>query len=241
MFQPDGPTFWELLDQSLCNLEDGYDKLAPKFDATPFRTPDVILEAVSNHLGGEQSVDSTLDMCCGTGAAMYWNRRLARHRNVGLDGSQGMLDQAAKHCANAPGIAPNECVKGDALAPPFHEEFDLVTCFGAFGHFLPREEKELVAGVKQCLKPGGRFAYVTHPEISKFDVKALPYRLFNAAMLVRNAVIDPPFVMYYLGFTTETSTALLEAEGFSVDVQTGILPAPFSRLHMVVATKGDAQ
>lgn len=237
MFQPDGPSFWELLDQSLCNLEDGYDKLAPKFDATPFRTPDVILEAVSQHIGTDESLDAALDMCCGTGAAMYFNRRLARHRNVGLDGSQGMLDQAMAHCADAPGSAPNEAVKGDAMKPPFHEEFDLVTCFGAFGHFLPREEVELVRGVKQCLKPGGRFVYVTHPEISKFDVRALPYRLFNAAMLVRNAVIDPPFVMYYLGFTTETSTALLEGEGFDVQVEVGQLPEPFHRLHLVTATK----
>ena len=237
MFHPDGPSFWELLDQSLCNLEDGYDKLAPKFDMTPFRTPDVILEAVSHLLGEEQSVDAALDMCCGTGAAMYWNRRLARVRNVGLDGSQGMLDQAAAHCAEAPGVAANETIKGDAMDPPFDEEFDLVTCFGAFGHFLPREELLLVKGIAKSLKPGGRFAYVTHPEMSKFSLKAMPYRLFNAAMLVRNAVIEPPFVMYYLGFTTERSTELLQAEGFTVEVRDNVLPAPFHRLHMVVATK----
>ena len=40
MFHAKGPTFWELAVQALSSTEHGYDLLAPKFDYTPFRTPD---------------------------------------------------------------------------------------------------------------------------------------------------------------------------------------------------------
>ena len=42
MYHPDGPTFWELARQALSSTTRGYDLLAPKFDVTPFRTPDGI-------------------------------------------------------------------------------------------------------------------------------------------------------------------------------------------------------
>jgi hypothetical protein len=44
MFHPQGPTFWELARQVLSSTERGYDLLAPKFDFTPFRTPEEILD-----------------------------------------------------------------------------------------------------------------------------------------------------------------------------------------------------
>ena len=46
MFHPKGPSFFELVEQALSSTERGYDLLAPKFDYTPFRTPDEILEVV---------------------------------------------------------------------------------------------------------------------------------------------------------------------------------------------------
>src|SRR2546430_8673021 len=43
VFHPKGPTLRELAVQALSSTERGYDLLAPKFDCTPFRTPDAIL------------------------------------------------------------------------------------------------------------------------------------------------------------------------------------------------------
>lgn len=40
MFHPKGPSFVELAKQCLSSTERGYDLLAPKFDYTPFRTPE---------------------------------------------------------------------------------------------------------------------------------------------------------------------------------------------------------
>src|SRR5215471_16468440 len=83
MFHPQGPSFWELTVQALSSTERGYDLLAPKFDFTPFRTPQPILDTVAGELAGPFSAG--LDLCCGTGAGMEMLRPLCRERVVGID------------------------------------------------------------------------------------------------------------------------------------------------------------
>src|SRR5262249_18433690 len=138
----------------------GYDLLAPKFDYTPFRTPDLVLARVGEHLAPLGPFASGLDVCCGTGAAMRMLRPLCRERVVGLDFSAGMLAVARERTADAPGTAALEFVRGDALATPFDAAFDVATCFGAFGHILPRDQARFLDGVARALRPGGRFVSV---------------------------------------------------------------------------------
>src|SRR5947208_12141605 len=78
MFHPSGRTFLELAQQCLSSTERGYDLLAPKFDVTPFRTPDEVLDGLAKYLGPPQSIDAALDICCGTGAAIRILRPLVR-------------------------------------------------------------------------------------------------------------------------------------------------------------------
>ena len=49
MFHPNGPTFWEFAVKRLSSTQRGYDLLAPKFDYTPFRTPQGLLDSVGQH------------------------------------------------------------------------------------------------------------------------------------------------------------------------------------------------
>jgi SAM-dependent methyltransferase len=237
MFHRNGPTFRELAVQALSSVERGYDLLAPKFDYTPFRTPDPVVKAALALVGPAGSVGSALDVCCGTGAAMRFLRPLARERVTGFDLSQGMLDEAARRLADAPGTARLEFVRGDALELPFQAEFDLVTSFGAFGHILEEDEPRLVRGIARALRPGGRFVFVTSHPPSKLKPGFWVAKGFNAAMRVRNALWKPPFVMYYLTFLVPRARALLEAEGFTVEVRDGVLPEPFTPLSTVIATK----
>jgi ubiquinone/menaquinone biosynthesis C-methylase UbiE len=237
MFHRDGPTFRELARQALSSVEQGYDLLAPKFEHTPFRTPDPVLRAALAHVGPPESVGSALDVCCGTGAAVRLLRPLCRERVVGFDLSQGMLDEARRQLTDAPGDAALEFVRGDALELPFTEAFDVVTSFGAFGHILEEDEPRLVAGVARALKPGGRFVFVTVHPPSALNPGTWIARGFNAAMRVRNALWKPPFVMYYLTFLVPRARALMEAAGFDVEVREGDMPEPFGRLVTVVATK----
>ncbi len=232
MFHPEGPTFLELARQALSSVEQGYDLLAPKFDHTPFRTPDVVLQAALAH--AEAPVDRVLDVCCGTGAALRLLRPLARQRVVGVDLSQGMLEEARQRLADTSG-PPLELLRADALALPFHEEFDLVTSFGAFGHILEQDEPRLVASVHRALRPGGRFLFVTSHPPSPLRPGFWLAHAFNAAMRVRNALWRPPFVMYYLTFLAPRARALLEAQGFSVRFHPLSLPEPYSRSSLLAA------
>src|SRR5688500_8468718 len=94
MFHPQGPTLRELARQALSSVPRGYDLLAPKFDHTPFRTPDSVLRPALALLGGARSLGSALDLGCGTGAALRHLRPRCRERCVGVDLSAGMLAEA---------------------------------------------------------------------------------------------------------------------------------------------------
>ena len=236
MFGKNGPTLFELLHQALVSTRQGYDMLAPKFDATPFRTPDEILRPAISAIG---SVDSALDLCCGTGAAMTHLKPLCSTRLVGIDFSPGMLAQAARNMERVAGTAAVEFVEADVLALPFKEQFDVATCFGALGHIVPKDQPAFLRGIRQALKPGGRFVFVTAPHPRFFSFAHLFYRTFDTAMAIRNALIKPPFIMYYLNFLLPEIETLLKHEGFAVEIRTGLFAKPFSRCCLVVATRLD--
>src|SRR5688500_16214990 len=96
MFSPQGPSLRELCVQALSSVERGYDLLAPKFDHTPFRTPEGILDATAHALAEFGPFSNGLDVCCGTGAGMLVLRSLCRGRMTGVDFSAGMLAQARR-------------------------------------------------------------------------------------------------------------------------------------------------
>lgn len=225
-FHPEGPTLAELAGQALSSIEEGYDRLAPKFDLTPFRTPDRIIERSLRDVG---QVDRALDLCCGTGAASV--RLMERARSVvGVDASRGMLEVAQ-------GAAPSaRFVQADALAlPPDLRDFDLVVSYGAFGHFLPSEHGALVAEVHRVLRPGGRFVFVTSYPPGWSDPGRWIAHAFNGVMRVRNLVWRPPFVMYYLTFLLPEARRILEGAGFEVTIERGAFP-DHPRLVNVIAT-----
>lgn len=233
MFHRKGPTLIELLRQALSSTDAGYDQIAPKFDFTPFRTPDVLLEAAAATI--TQPVGRILDLCCGTGAAMRIFRPRCTDQIVGVDRSTGMLAEARRQLEASPGT-PFGVVQGDALAVPFRPAFDVVTCFGAFGHILEPDEPRFVAQIARALRPNGRFLFITSDPLPFFHPGRLAAEGFNAAMRLRNALIDPPFIMYYLTFLLPRARALLEAEGFKVETPENLLPPPFHGLRMVIAT-----
>ncbi|MBN1204462.1 MAG: class I SAM-dependent methyltransferase [Myxococcaceae bacterium] len=237
MFHRKGPTFFELARQALSSIERGYDLLAPKFEYTPFRTPDPVLKTAMAQVGAPGSIDRALDLCCGTGAVMRFLRPLCRQEVVGVDLSRGMLAEARRLLADAPGAAAITLVQANALELTYEAEFDVVTSFGAFGHILEEDEPRLVEVIARALRPGGRFVFVTAHPPSVLHPGYWMAKGFNAAMRVRNAIWKPTFVMYYLTFLVPRARELLEAQGFEVDVRDGLLPRPFSGYSIVVATK----
>jgi ubiquinone/menaquinone biosynthesis C-methylase UbiE len=237
MFHPQGPTFFELARQALSSTERGYDLLAPKFEYTPFRTPDFLLEAAAHHLQADAPFGAGLDLCCGTGAAMRTLRPLCRDRVVGIDFSQGMLEVARQLTPDAPGMAPLEFVRSNVLAMPFDRAFDLAVSFGAFGHILREDEPRFVSEIARALKPGGRFVFTTVYMPPLWSPAYWASRGFNAAMRVRNFLIRPPFIMYYLTFVLPEVKGLLERHGFDVQEKPLGLPRPFSAFRLVTAVR----
>lgn len=237
MFHPRGPTFVELAVQALSSTERGYDLLAPKFDYTPFRTPRALLDLAAAHLGPLGPFGAGLDICCGTGAGMEVLRPLCRERVVGLDFSRGMLEVCRQRTASAPGGARLELVRGNALALPFGPAFDVVVCVGAHGHILERDEPRFVAEAARVLRPGGRFVFVTGYRPPVWSWRGGLARLFNAAMRVRNLLVRPPFIMYYLTFLLPRVRHLCEAQGLEVEERPLGGEPPWCRLRLVIATR----
>ncbi|MGJ5761357.1 class I SAM-dependent methyltransferase [Streptomyces galbus] len=216
MFSPEGPTLRELAVQALSSVERGYDLLAPKFDRTPFRTPDTVLDAVAAALRRTGPYEEGLDLCCGTGAGMRVLAAVCRSGVTGADFSAGMLAQARRRTDVAgPRVS---WVRADARALPFASAFDLVVSFGAFGHFLPRELPGLFRQVHRVLRPGGTFAFpVLAPPRPRHPAFWMLLG-FDAVMRVRNALWRPPFVMYYRAFRLGDVRRALERAGFAVEL-----------------------
>ncbi|MEW2625884.1 class I SAM-dependent methyltransferase [Streptomyces sp. NPDC048106] len=240
MFGPEGPTLRELAVQALSSVEHGYDLLAPKFDHTPFRTCDGVLDAVARALVPLGPFADGLDLCCGTGAGTQVLAGLCRRSAVGVDFSAGMLEIARRRVRPEDGPAVG-WVRGDARALPFTAAFDLVVSFGAFGHFLPRELPGLFAQVHSALRPGGSFAFpvLAPPRASSPAFWALLG--FDAVMRVRNALWRPRFVMYYRAFGLGRVLAELNRAGFTTGLSAlpefGLRDDGSPRARLVVARK----
>ncbi|WP_405817875.1 class I SAM-dependent methyltransferase [Streptomyces sp. NBC_00838] len=248
MFTPQGPTLRELTVQALSSTERGYDLLAPKFDLTPFRTPDPVLDAVADALGPLGPFRAGLDICCGTGAGVDVLREVCVERVTGVDFSAGMLATARSAVLPTDGAGAGgsrgpvvDFVRADARALPFRASFDLAVSFGAFGHFLPSERPGLFTRVREVLRPGGTFAFPV-PAPPRVGSR-LYWTLwgFDAAMRARNAVWRPPFVMYYRTFRLTEVVDELTRTGFEVDLVAldglGRLPDGAPRCRMVVARR----
>ncbi|MEE4545000.1 class I SAM-dependent methyltransferase [Streptomyces sp. V4-01] len=212
MFSPQGPTLRELAVQALSSVDRGYDLLAPKFDRTPFRTPDRFLDAVAEALAPMGPFGQGLDVCCGTGAGLRALRPVCREAITGVDFSAGML--AAARAADTTGQA--RWVRADVRAMPFDSAFDLAVSFGAFGHFLPAERPRLFAQVRRALRPGGLFAFPIGAPPPVTSPWHWAFAGFDAALRVRNALWRPPFVMYYRTFPLAAVRADLRRAGFDV-------------------------
>lgn len=207
----EGPTLRELAVQALSSVERGYDLLAPKFDVTPFRTPDWFLAATITALREHGPFERGLDVCTGTGAGLGLLEEATAEPPTGVDFSVGMLARARAAHPTA------DLVRADARALPFAAAYDLVVSFGALGHFLPEERPPLFEGIHRALRPGGVFAL----PVSKGPRRTHPaYWLlagFDLAMRVRNAVWRPRFVMYYRTHPRPALFADLVAAGFEVE------------------------
>lgn len=55
-------------------------------------------------------------------------------------------------------------------------------------------------------------------------------------MHLRNHLMTPPFVMYYLQFLLPQALELLESNGFKVEIRSRLFKGRFEHLKLVIAT-----
>ncbi len=158
--------------QALSCVQHGYDLLAPKFDRTPFRTPDAVLDAVGSVLERTGPYGDGLDLCCGTGAGAGVLARVCRSTVTGVDFSAGMLAVARQRHGRA----------GDARATDARGAEVRVTDVRDAGGRDPdartpdarppaaRPLGAPGAGTRNDRGPGPRVAWV------RADARALPFR-----------------------------------------------------------------
>ena len=224
-----GPTFLELAQQALSSTVEGYDLIAPKFDESPFRTPEPVLKALRDHIGNPADA---LDVGCGTGDLLEVLAPLCSGRVVGLDFSPGMLRVARQRLGSRV-----ELLLGDILHYTAREEFDVVTCFGMFGHILPQHHRLMLQRIHDALRPGGRLVCIVSDLTSVKRSLYWSARAFDTLMRVRNFLIKPQFVMYYLAFVMPRALELMREVGLEPVVHADQFPKPFHRLRLVVATR----
>jgi ubiquinone/menaquinone biosynthesis C-methylase UbiE len=148
-----------------------------------------------------------------------------------------MLQVARQKLADAPGDAAVELVRGNVMDMPFDAAFDAAVCVGALGHIAPSEQPRFVSQVARALKPGGRFVLVASPTPPPWgSARYWRGRSFNAAMHVRNWMVKPPFMMFYLRFPLSRVVDLLAAHHFAVTVQPDVFDAPFREMRLVIGT-----
>ena len=172
MFQKDGPTFVELMKQALSSTERGYDMIAPKFDYTPFRTPDEVLAIMAKEIGEPLSIDAALDVCCGTGAAMRHLRPLCRERVVGIDFSSGMLEKARERVARER-MDNVRLLQMDAADLKFADHtFDIV--YAPYLISVVPDPVKVAREMRRVCRPGGRIVFLNHflspnPALSRLE------------------------------------------------------------------------
>ncbi len=236
-FKSGGPTLLELIKQGLSSTQKGYDLLAPKFDQTPFLTPSKILEPVARNLQRVYRYDDMLDLCTGTGAGIEVMLPFVRNRIVGVDWSEPMLAEARKKFDCLWSAGPDiELVREDIFNLSYKNEFDLVTCFGALGHIESHRQKSFVDMIHTALRAGGKFAFVT----AEANWRAPAFWLmcgFDWIMRMRNFLIRPTFIMYYLNFLLPEVLTLFPKHQWSVEVVPLKIDGKLSAARLVISTK----
>lgn len=199
MFDKKGPTFFELAHQALSSTKRGYDLLAPKFDYTPFKTPDFLINTCLEQLKPFGPFERAADICTGTGAVIDGLIPIVKNQIVGIDWSLPMLLEAKKKFETV--TSPNiSLVFQDMYAIELPKKFDLVTTFGSLGHIEKHRYQEFVDKMASILHPGGLFVFVTSERPSLFSPLFWMAFTFDSLMKLRNFFHKPEFIMYYLNF-----------------------------------------
>lgn len=198
-----GPTYLELFLQATSSTKQGYNLLAPQFNATPYATPSSFvarsLDRAETRFPRKDSDENWgADLACGTGVATAELANFCNHVD-GFDFSPGMLQQARQLLERkAEGSVVHQLFEVDLATVELPcSAYRRVITFGAWGHILPLWRERLVEQIVNSLAPGGVFLTIT-ADPGRVASRRWWYSIvFDAAIHLRNRILSEPFHMYY--------------------------------------------
>ncbi len=149
-------------------VKKSYDRISANYDQTWTTHMRDLTESLINRLDPKQG-DVCLDLTCGTGFATNLVAEKTNNKVIGVDRSEGMLEQARKNYPQC------NFVQADILGYLKEQEsfsFDIVTCCWGLGYSKPFA---VLRQIKRILKPGGRVATIDN---SFFSLREILYCSF---------------------------------------------------------------
>jgi trans-aconitate 2-methyltransferase len=163
--------------------------------------------------------ETALDAGCGTGrVTRLLAERLPRGRVIGVDGSRGMVEEAAERLAD---LAPRVSVRqGDLLELELEEPVDLIVSTATFHWILDHDA--LFRRLFAALRPGGRLV-AQCGGLGNVDATLAAARRVAAAEPYASALAGMPGSWLFAG--PEETVARLEAAGFE-EARAELVEAP---------------
>ncbi|KAI4878777.1 hypothetical protein NFI96_028784 [Prochilodus magdalenae] len=132
-----------------------------------YQAPLLAAESIASVFKGDKERAFVLDVACGTGLVSAHLRRNGFCQFVGVDGSEGMLDQARKT-----GLYQElkQCMLGQDALPVQNETYDIVVIVGALS--VGQVPVAVIRELWQATKPGGYVCMTTRGNADNLEYKS---------------------------------------------------------------------
>jgi SAM-dependent methyltransferase len=199
------------LEERFAAVEATYDREAPTYDENPYPV-EMQHRFVARLLETCPPNGVVLDAPCGTG--QYFPQVAAAGRRVvGVDRSQGMLEQA-----RARGIAV-ELHRAGLVELAFDGAFDGVMTVDAMENVPPEDWPVVLANLRRAARPGAHL-YLTVEEVPDATIEDAWQSMTDQGVpAVRGEVIEGDVAGYHFYPGRERVSGWLAAEGLSVVAQ----------------------
>ncbi len=150
-------------------VKKSYDRISDSYDETWTNHMRSLTEELINRLDPKQD-NICADLTCGTGFATQLIAEKTKNKVVGVDSSEGMLNQARQNYSNQCNFVQSDILKYLKKQKPC--SFDIITCCWGLGYSKPFA---VLRQIKRVLKPGGKVAIIDN---SLFSLKEIMFCSF---------------------------------------------------------------
>ena len=145
-------------------VEKSYDRISSGYDGAWTNHMRNHTEDLISQLGLKKG-DKVIDLTCGTGFATNLISEITGEKVIGVDKSQGMLNQARKNCNQSCEFIRSDILQFLKILPKNSQ--DIVTCCWGLGYSKPFL---VLREIKRVLKSGGKVGVIDNSIFSLFEI-----------------------------------------------------------------------